>query len=226
MHERTSKAIRNSRYSQRMFDNHVKLGEPVWLSEKEEIIVTETIAEIVEKDKLNVVAYNICGDHAHILLICEEVELHKIVQKLKSMSARACNIAMGRTIPATPEHAPAHSPGTKPGTAEHAPLRGLTQFHLWTANAENKELQALAKQMCCTRQHAFRTEHTGGFDVIIGNPPYVRAELLADFREYLQSNFAVFHPAGDLFSYFYDKSFQLLKPKTNKQKLMYLGKKK
>jgi len=54
----------------------------------------------------------------------------------------------------------------------------------------------------------------GGFDIVIGNPPYVRAELLADFREYLQSNFTVFHPAGDLFSYFYEKSFKLLKSKT------------
>lgn len=54
----------------------------------------------------------------------------------------------------------------------------------------------------------------GGFDVVIGNPPYVRAELLADIREFLQSKFTVFHPAGDLFSYFYEKSFQLLKPQT------------
>ena len=55
---------------------------------------------------------------------------------------------------------------------------------------------------------------SGGFDVVIGNPPYVRAELLADYREFLQSNFNVFHPAGDLFSYFYEKSFKILKPKT------------
>jgi len=52
----------------------------------------------------------------------------------------------------------------------------------------------------------------GGFDVVIGNPPYVRAELLGDFREYLEKNFTVFNPAGDLFSYFYEKSFKLLKP--------------
>jgi type I restriction-modification system DNA methylase subunit len=68
-------ATHNSRYSQRMFDSFVKTGEPVWLSEKEEIIVSETIAEIAEKDKLNILAYNICGDHAHLLLVCEEEEL-------------------------------------------------------------------------------------------------------------------------------------------------------
>jgi len=99
-------ATHNSRYSQRMFENRVILGKSVWLSEKEELIVTETIARIVNEDNLNIYAYNICGDHMHILLVCEKENLPKIVQKIKSMSARACNIAMGRTIPATREYAP------------------------------------------------------------------------------------------------------------------------
>jgi len=247
-------ATHNSRYSQRMFDNHVKKGEPVWLSEKEEIIITETIAEIAVKDGLNIIAYNICGDHAHFILSCTKEELPKIVQKIKAMSARACNIAMGRTIPGehaprkenpdvdgTPEHAPAYPTVYREKNGEHAPLRGKTQFHLWaekfdgkeiTSNEqlentmayinnnrkkhglpENKELHSLVQKMICTRAHAFRAEYTGGFDVVIGNPPYVRAELLGDFREYLEKNFKVFNPAGDLFSYFYEKSFKLLKPK-------------
>jgi type I restriction-modification system DNA methylase subunit len=54
----------------------------------------------------------------------------------------------------------------------------------------------------------------GGFDVVIGNPPYVRAELLGEIRNFLQNNYSVFNPSGDLFTYFYEKSFKLLKPKT------------
>ena len=54
----------------------------------------------------------------------------------------------------------------------------------------------------------------GGFDVVIGNPPYVRAELLGGIREYLEKNYSVFNPSGDLFTYFYEKSFQLLKKQT------------
>ena len=54
----------------------------------------------------------------------------------------------------------------------------------------------------------------GGFDVVIGNPPYVRAELLGEIRDFLQNNYSVFNPSGDLFTYFYEKSFKLLKPKT------------
>ena len=51
----------------------------------------------------------------------------------------------------------------------------------------------------------------GGFDVVIGNPPYVRAELLGEFQEYLKHNYSLHNPSGDLFSYFYEKSFKLLK---------------
>lgn len=54
----------------------------------------------------------------------------------------------------------------------------------------------------------------GGFDIVIGNPPYVRAELLGEYQEYLNKNYSLYNPAGDLFSYFYEKSFKILKPHT------------
>ncbi|MCD4790534.1 MAG: N-6 DNA methylase, partial [Bacteroidales bacterium] len=94
-------ATHNSRYSQRMFDNYVKLGEAVWMSEKDEILVTKTIANIVKEDNLNIISYNICGDHMHILLVCEDEELPKIAGKIKAVSARKYNIEKGITVPAT-----------------------------------------------------------------------------------------------------------------------------
>lgn len=51
----------------------------------------------------------------------------------------------------------------------------------------------------------------GGFDVVIGNPPYVRAELFISFRTYFENNYTVYNANGDLFSYFYEKSFSILK---------------
>ena len=50
----------------------------------------------------------------------------------------------------------------------------------------------------------------GGFDVIIGNPPYVRAELLGDYRDYFSKNYSVFHPASDLFAYFYELGVSII----------------
>jgi len=54
----------------------------------------------------------------------------------------------------------------------------------------------------------------GGFDVVIGNPPYVRAELLGEFQKYFSQYYSLYNPSGDLFSYFYEKSFKLLKADT------------
>jgi type I restriction-modification system DNA methylase subunit len=53
----------------------------------------------------------------------------------------------------------------------------------------------------------------GGFDVVIGNPPYVRAELLGDFIHYFEEEYEVFHSASDLFAYFYEKGSKLTKVK-------------
>ena len=76
-------AVHDSRTSDRMIEYDVRrlrdngtrpYPEPMLLSEEEEIIITETVAKIVEEDKLNVLAYNICFDHMHLLLVCEEVD--------------------------------------------------------------------------------------------------------------------------------------------------------
>jgi len=53
----------------------------------------------------------------------------------------------------------------------------------------------------------------GGFDVIIGNPPYVRAELLTDYISFFENNFKVYHSASDLFAYFYELGSKIIKPK-------------
>jgi type I restriction-modification system DNA methylase subunit len=52
----------------------------------------------------------------------------------------------------------------------------------------------------------------GGFDVIIGNPPYVRAELLTDYMSFFENNFKVYHSASDLFAYFYELGSKIIKP--------------
>ena len=51
-----------------------------------------------------------------------------------------------------------------------------------------------------------------GFDIVIGNPPYVRAELLPQSDiEYYRQNYKAFTPDGDLFSYFYEQGLNILK---------------
>jgi predicted type IV restriction endonuclease len=52
----------------------------------------------------------------------------------------------------------------------------------------------------------------GGFDVVVGNPPYVRQESLSDSKEYFKTHYASFHGVADLYVYFIEKGIKLLKP--------------
>jgi len=51
----------------------------------------------------------------------------------------------------------------------------------------------------------------GGFDVVVGNPPYVRQELIKQMKPYLREKYKVFHGAGDLYAYFYERGLSLLR---------------
>ena len=105
-------ATHDSRTSQRMIDYKVRelrdngtrpKAYPIWLEPEDELLITETVAQIVEEDQLNVMAYNICGDHLHILLVCEEEKVSKIVGKIKAITSKEYNTAIGIT---TREHVP------------------------------------------------------------------------------------------------------------------------
>jgi hypothetical protein len=51
----------------------------------------------------------------------------------------------------------------------------------------------------------------GGFDVVIGNPPYVRQEMLGEFKDYFQKHYEVYHGVADLYAYFIERGVSLLK---------------
>ncbi len=50
----------------------------------------------------------------------------------------------------------------------------------------------------------------GGFDVVVGNPPYVRQESLGEIKTYFSANYQVYHGTADLYVYFIEKSHKLL----------------
>lgn len=53
----------------------------------------------------------------------------------------------------------------------------------------------------------------GGFDIVLGNPPYVRMELLKAMKPYLEKRFEVVSDRADLYAYFFERGLKLLKPK-------------
>ncbi len=104
----------------------------------------------------------------------------------------------------------------------------ITQLALWLETAEKgKKLKPLDKNIQQgnsiihhkhTDKEAFlwnvqfkKVMDTGGFDVILGNPPYVRQERLSAIKPYLQEHYQTYHGVADLYTYFFELGLNLLK---------------
>jgi len=53
----------------------------------------------------------------------------------------------------------------------------------------------------------------GGFDAVIGNPPYLRQEALKEQKKYFETHYEVYLGTADLYAYFIEKGISLLRPK-------------
>ncbi|MHB0755681.1 Eco57I restriction-modification methylase domain-containing protein [Polaribacter sp. M15] len=249
------------------------------LTPEEEVIITKEIIAIAEEKKLNIMSYNICGDHIHLLLVCEEEEVPKMMQIIKAKTARKINIHRGVTttgqhnnkptsstrepaplsttrepapLSITKEPAPlsiTKEPAPLNTTKEPAPLpgRGKKQNSLWTQKygckdikednqlyntvnyiqtnrtkhelPSNKQLQSLLNHPILNQDydHAFTPQYTGGFDVVIGNPPYVRKQGLVEHYpemcKYYEKEFQSATANYDIYALFMERSFELINNK-------------
>lgn len=51
----------------------------------------------------------------------------------------------------------------------------------------------------------------GGFDAIVGNPPYIRMEAFKSIKTYLKKNYASHDERSDIYAYFIERGNRLLK---------------
>ncbi len=51
----------------------------------------------------------------------------------------------------------------------------------------------------------------GGFDVVIGNPPYVRMEFIKAVKPYLEKHYVVAADRADLYAYFFERGVEVLR---------------
>ena len=52
-----------------------------------------------------------------------------------------------------------------------------------------------------------------GFDIVIGNPPYVRQEKIKEIKPYLKEHYKTYTGVADLYVYFFEKGLNVLKEK-------------
>lgn len=109
-----------------------------------------------------------------------------------------------------------------PTLVEHAAGRTLARmpkFEAWEREAQQLAAQhrffhwELEFPEVFFDRHGRNLGDEAGFDVVIGNPPYVRQELLAPVKPYLQKTYETYHGAADLYVYFYERGLALLQIK-------------
>ncbi len=105
----------------------------------------------------------------------------------------------------------------------------ITKLSLWLKTAKRgKELNSLDENFrwgdsliedshfsdrSFTWKNAFKNIFkNGGFDVVLGNPPYVRMELIKPLKPYLEKRYEVTADRIDLYAYFFELGLRVLKP--------------
>ena len=101
----------------------------------------------------------------------------------------------------------------------------ITKFSLWLKTAKKgRPLESLDLNIRCgnsliedsdfhARAFVWDRDFPGGpFDIVIGNPPYVRMELLKAIKPYLETRYAVVSDRADLYAYFFELGVRVLKP--------------
>lgn len=105
----------------------------------------------------------------------------------------------------------------------------ITKLSLWLKTAKrDRQLESLDQTIQCGNSliedsdfhhRAFEWRKAfpeifaaGGFDIVIGNPPYVRMELIKPFKPYLERRYEVVADRADLYAYFFELGVRLLKP--------------
>ena len=78
----------NSRTSQRMRDRGIRPGPALLLPLDHEILLTQCIADVILESGFRCISYNICRDHVHMIIVCQHVQLVKVMQKIKSVLSK------------------------------------------------------------------------------------------------------------------------------------------
>ncbi len=96
-------------------------------------------------------------------------------------------------------------------TAERGKKLATIDQHLQVGNSLGFATPVSEGGFCWQNQFA-KIMQSGGFDVVLGNPPYVRMELLKEIKPWLQEHYKVVSDRADLYAYFFELGLKLLKP--------------
>ncbi len=226
-------AIHDSRTSARMKKYKVRehrdggtnpYPNVIYFTPEDDLLITETIAGIVEEDNLNLLAYNICADHIHLLLVCDIDDIPGIMQKIKGRTSYHKGLmhpkglkSLGKDEKKKPLWSQKYSAPKEVTTQEQLDntLRYIqSNRRKHELPPHSKKLQSIINTMCCSVEQGFAPEYTGGFDVVIGNPPYVRKQGLVEHYPHMCKFYEKEYQSAtanyDIYALFMERSFDLI----------------
>ncbi len=207
----------------------------IYFTKEDDLLITETIADIVKEDNLNMLAYNICADHIHLLIVCDIDEVPKIMQKIKGKTSFVHNnynvqhngLSNGLSNVQYNGLKPIAKKKKKPLWQQKysAPKEVTNQEQLQnTINyiqknrskhelpEHSKQIKGIIQKMCTDYISATnKQEYFGGFDVVIGNPPYVTRGISEALKQVLNSKFQTAQYQLDLYVAFIERGVNLIK---------------
>ncbi|MDN5130440.1 Eco57I restriction-modification methylase domain-containing protein [Aliarcobacter butzleri] len=88
----------------------------------------------------------------------------------------------------------------------------IAKLSLWLRTAQKGRcLTNLNDKIVCANSLLEMPFSENSFDVVIGNPPYVRQEMIKEIKPQLQEKYITYTSTSDLYVYFYELSYRLLK---------------
>ena len=202
------------------------IASPMILDDRSRNQIAEYLDEKIGKEGFRVTALNILKDHVHCIIICPEKNLSKIVGQLKGYSShqfhKSTELINHRVNPMVDK--PQYSDGTvkKLWAKDFSHTFLNDEAHL--ANALHYIEHNHLKHSDIKLEYKFknltpladafkpRTEK-GGFDVVIGNPPYVHLEKIKETSIALKNaGYETYHSQGDIYCVFVEKGINVLKP--------------
>lgn len=89
----------------------------------------------------------------------------------------------------------------------------IAKLSLWLRTAKRgRVLTRLADKIVCANSLLEMPFSENSFDVVIGNPPYVRQESIKHLKPKLEQRYKVYTGTADLYVYFYELALKMLKP--------------
>ncbi|OHD55236.1 MAG: hypothetical protein A2Y33_16240 [Spirochaetes bacterium GWF1_51_8] len=228
--------VAETKYSRRSYRDN----EPVIINDDERKKVVECIRQSAKELGFKVIAFNVLPDHFHLLIADMGISIEQTMRKIKGNSAFIINRLRGVSTEGEGRQGHIWSEGYSDTIVDNEEYLTNTMEYIRNNHIKHRETWGEIAAVSdtpptsdhpATPDHAALSAHAtpdlsrglrnmlgmreyeypaGGFDAVIGNPPYVRQELLTE-KGYFQKKYEVYNGVADLYSYFIERGYTLLR---------------